>query len=77
MGVISGIGLFGRKSSHPPFMNDWRERERSGADVEDRYPPIMYTKEGDELAERLWEETMEELNFAGASGIVQDMQRKE
>ena len=41
----------------------------------ERYPPMVYTKDGQEIKERLWEETMEELNFAGASKIVQDMQR--
>lgn len=35
----------------------------------------MYTKEGREVGERIWEETMEELNFAGASKIVQGMKQ--
>ncbi len=35
----------------------------------------MYTKEGDAIKARLWEETMEELNFAGASQIVAQMGR--
>ena len=38
-----------------------------------RYPKIWYTAEGRELSKRAWEETMEELNFAGASKIVEEM----
>lgn len=38
-----------------------------------RYPKIWYTKEGKELTERLWEETMEEFNFVGASKILADL----
>jgi hypothetical protein len=33
----------------------------------------MYTENGQKIKERLWEETMEELNFAGASNIVQSL----
>ncbi|KAL6797457.1 hypothetical protein GGI42DRAFT_362116 [Trichoderma sp. SZMC 28013] len=36
-----------------------------------KYPKLWYTLEGQELKERLWEETMEELNFAGASKILE------
>lgn len=38
-----------------------------------RYPKMWYTAEGQELKARLWEETMEELNFASASKIVENM----
>ena len=35
-----------------------------------------YTPDGQEVRSRLWEETMEELNFAGASKIMADMSHK-
>lgn len=34
---------------------------------------MMYEKEGKETAERLWRETIEELNFAGVSNILTSM----
>jgi hypothetical protein len=40
-----------------------------------RYPKLWYSPEGQELRERLWEETMEELNFVGASRIVGDLKK--
>lgn len=38
-----------------------------------RYPKICYTKEGEEMRGRLWKETMEELDFAGAEKIVESL----
>lgn len=35
----------------------------------------MYADKGRKLADRLWEETMEELSFAGVSKIIQDLGR--
>lgn len=35
----------------------------------------MYTKEGQGAGDRAWEETLEELNFARASEIVQRVKR--
>lgn len=32
--------------------------------------PIIYTAEGEQIAKRLWSETMEELSFAGVQEIV-------
>lgn len=32
--------------------------------------PIVYTTEGEQIAKRLWRETMEELSFAEVQGIV-------
>lgn len=52
------------KGSHGSFVSDWNIRP---------YPPVMYTDGGQKIKERLWEETMEELNFAGASSIVQSL----
>ncbi|KAI0105014.1 retinol dehydrogenase 12 [Nemania sp. FL0031] len=54
------------EESHGSYVSDWAIRP---------YPEILYTEEGSQVRERLWEETMEELNFAGASDIVQRMKR--
>lgn len=40
-----------------------------------RYPKLCYTPEGRDLKKRLWEETMEELNFVGASKIMADLKK--
>ncbi|ROT38905.1 NAD(P)-binding protein [Sodiomyces alkalinus F11] len=55
------------KGSHGSFVSDWTLKP---------YPLVWYTEEGREFDEKLWEETMEELNFAGASKIVADMTRR-
>lgn len=47
--------------SHGSFVSDWTIKP---------YPAIYYTEKGVELRNRLWEETMEELNFVGVSSIV-------
>ncbi|KAI5854490.1 putative short-chain dehydrogenase/reductase family protein [Durotheca rogersii] len=52
------------KESHGCFVSDWAIKP---------YPQFWYTAEGKEFGEKLWEETMEELNFAGASKVIQDM----
>ncbi|ETS74413.1 hypothetical protein PFICI_14279 [Pestalotiopsis fici W106-1] len=52
------------KGSHGSFCSDWDIRP---------YPPLMYTDDGQKIKERLWEETMEELNFAGVSSIIQSL----
>ncbi|ORY71064.1 uncharacterized protein BCR38DRAFT_415837 [Pseudomassariella vexata] len=54
------------EESHGSFISEWAIRP---------YPAVWYTTEGQELAARLWEETMEELKFVGASKIVEDMKR--
>ncbi|KAI0532992.1 hypothetical protein GGR58DRAFT_488358 [Xylaria digitata] len=54
------------KESHGSFLSDWTIKP---------YPPIYYTLEGREVRERLWEETMAELKFAGASSIIENMKR--
>ena len=40
-----------------------------------RYPAIAYTKNGEAIKERLWNETMEELKFANASGILASLKQ--
>ncbi|KAI1102703.1 NAD(P)-binding protein [Jackrogersella minutella] len=52
------------KESHGSYVSDWTIQP---------YPLPLYTNEGHKMKERVWEETMEELNFAGASKIIQDM----
>ncbi|KAI0534479.1 retinol dehydrogenase 12 [Xylaria digitata] len=49
------------EESHGSYVSDWAIKP---------YPEIMYTQAGAQVRERLWEETMEELNFAGASDII-------
>lgn len=41
-----------------------------------RYPGLLYTDEGKKTMERLWEETLEELQFAGVGHIVTSMKSK-
>ncbi|PVH97442.1 NAD(P)-binding protein [Periconia macrospinosa] len=50
--------------SHGLFLSDWAVKP---------YPEIIYTAEGKEFRERLWEETMKELDFVGASRILGDL----
>lgn len=38
-----------------------------------RYPAIVYTKDGEAIKERLWNETMEELKFAGVSKVLEEL----
>ncbi|KAI2617327.1 NAD(P)-binding protein [Hypomontagnella submonticulosa] len=54
------------KESHGSYCSEWAIRP---------FPGIVYTKEGDDMKARIWEETMEELNFAGASKVISDMKR--
>lgn len=41
----------------------------------DRYPMFCYTPKGKEVREKLWEETMEELDFAVTSKIVESFKK--
>ncbi|KAI0428439.1 retinol dehydrogenase 12 [Xylaria sp. FL1042] len=54
------------EESHGSYVSDWAIRP---------YPQILYTQTGAQLRERLWEETLEELNFAGASDIIQKLKK--
>lgn len=40
-----------------------------------RYNAFLYTPEGKEAADRLFEETMDELKFADVRGILESMKR--
>lgn len=57
---VDGVVVKG-KETHGSFVSDWAIKP---------FPAIYYTEEGIKLRDRLWEETMEELNFAGVSSIV-------
>jgi phage baseplate assembly protein W len=37
---------------------------------------IMYTAEGKQVMQRLWDETLKELSFAGVGEIVQSMSKE-
>ncbi|EON98681.1 putative short-chain dehydrogenase reductase family protein [Phaeoacremonium minimum UCRPA7] len=54
------------KESHGGFIVNW-----------DIYPlhPAMYTPEGKQTSDRLWDETMKELEFAGAPDILRSISR--
>lgn len=57
---VDGVVVKG-KETHGSFVSDWTIKP---------FPATYYTEEGIKLRDRLWEETMEELNFAGVSSIV-------
>ncbi|KAJ3534850.1 hypothetical protein NM208_g550 [Fusarium decemcellulare] len=52
------------KRGHGSFISDWAIKP---------YARLSYTKEGNDMAERLWQETMEELRFASGRGIEQSL----
>ncbi|KAH8657784.1 short-chain dehydrogenase [Xylariales sp. PMI_506] len=55
------------KESHGSFLMDWAICP---------WHPMMYTPEGKKTADRLWDETMRELNFAGVEGILEAISAK-
>ncbi|KFA73867.1 hypothetical protein S40288_00871 [Stachybotrys chartarum IBT 40288] len=55
------------RASHGSFVSDWAIKP---------WPKMWYTPEGQRAATRLWEETMEELNFAGVSKILSDLKAR-
>ncbi|KAI1092029.1 NAD(P)-binding protein [Rostrohypoxylon terebratum] len=54
------------EEAHGSYISDWTIQP---------FPSIFYTGEGQDLRERVWQETLEELNFSGASRIIQDMKQ--
>jgi hypothetical protein len=46
------------------------------ADFSPRFHQMMYTPEGQKTTERLWEETLDELNFAGVKEIINSMSQR-
>nr|QJQ82473.1 PesH [Pestalotiopsis humus] len=53
-------------ASHGSYISDWTIKP---------YPKFWFTAEGQKARAALWEETMTELNFAGVSKIINDIQR--
>ncbi|KAH8660056.1 putative short-chain dehydrogenase/reductase family protein [Xylariales sp. PMI_506] len=54
------------KESHGRFIMDWEVRP---------YAPIMYTPQGKEATERVWQETMEELKSFDIQHILESLKR--
>ena len=40
-----------------------------------RFNAMLYTPEGQKIADRLWEETMRELAFADVEGVLKGMKK--
>lgn len=38
-------------------------------------PPLVYTDEGAKISDQLWKETMDELSFANAVAIVEEVSK--
>ncbi|KAI1446794.1 NAD(P)-binding protein [Annulohypoxylon stygium] len=55
------------KESHGSFLMSWKISP---------YNAFLYTPEGREAADKLWEETMKELEFAGVRGIMESMKKQ-
>ncbi|KAI0899058.1 NAD(P)-binding protein [Annulohypoxylon nitens] len=52
------------EEAHGSYISDWTIQP---------FPSVFYTSEGQDWRERIWQETLEELSFSGASRIIQDM----
>ncbi|KAH8885826.1 NAD(P)-binding protein [Thozetella sp. PMI_491] len=52
------------EESHGSFVSDWTIQP---------YPFVVYGETGEEIKERLWDETMKELEFSGAADIFKSM----
>ncbi|KAK4565978.1 hypothetical protein LTR86_003827 [Recurvomyces mirabilis] len=57
---IDAVGVQG-KGSHGSFLMNFRNMS---------YPSMMYKQEGRQVVERLWEETLDELDFANVKAVV-------
>ncbi|KAK8039618.1 hypothetical protein PG993_008029 [Apiospora rasikravindrae] len=54
--------------SHGGFVSDWAVKA---------LPEVWYKPEGRELTDRIWEETVEEFNFAGLSSILEGLKKSD
>ena len=63
-------GLSNRKMSPLSFLC---QLQKGKCAYTSRYPKICYTPEGKEVREKLWEETIEDLSFAGTLKIVESL----
>ncbi|KAF3917482.1 hypothetical protein ABW21_db0200887 [Orbilia brochopaga] len=52
------------KEAHLGYLADWEIRP---------YPPFLYTQEGRDTMDKLWEETMAEWSFADIKGVLEQM----
>ncbi|KAI1452421.1 NAD(P)-binding protein [Annulohypoxylon moriforme] len=52
------------KESHGGFIMSWQIHP---------YPTLLYTSEGQQITERLWDETLAEFEFANVRGIIESM----
>lgn len=59
MGLFCQNGPLHRKLPKPP---GYHMNESANCD---RFPPMWYTSQGKEFVERLWDETLVELDLAG------------
>ncbi|KAJ8103420.1 hypothetical protein POJ06DRAFT_293350 [Lipomyces tetrasporus] len=55
-----------RKESHGCFIMDWEIRP---------FPPLLYTPKGKTTIERLWQETLDEFDFAGVQSVLESMKK--
>ncbi|KAK5747182.1 hypothetical protein LTR17_000317 [Elasticomyces elasticus] len=60
---IDGIVTKG-KESHGSYLTNWRVNS---------FPSLMYTPKGKQTTERLWEETLQELDFAGVRSVMKSL----
>ncbi|KAK9244228.1 hypothetical protein V1506DRAFT_542087 [Lipomyces tetrasporus] len=54
------------KESHGCFIMDWEIRP---------FPPLLYTPKGTTTIERLWQETLDEFDFAGVQSVLESMKK--
>lgn len=54
------------KAGHGSFCSEWTIKS---------WPAVLYTEEGINMQDRLWQETLEELNFAKAASIIAEMSK--
>ncbi|KAJ4371240.1 hypothetical protein N0V83_004457 [Neocucurbitaria cava] len=54
------------KESHGSYIMSWEINP---------FAPLLYTPEGKQIIERLWEETMTELSFADVQGVLDSLKR--
>lgn len=70
MGVLSCSGRFGRKYTRSYFNHIVHYL------MKNRFADMMYSSEGKATMERLWSETLVELEFAGVKDILNSMHRR-
>ncbi|OKL64624.1 hypothetical protein UA08_00308 [Talaromyces atroroseus] len=64
--AYSDATIVKQKESHGCFIMDWEIRP---------FPPLLYTPQGKNTIERLWQETLDEFEFAGARRVLESMKK--